>query len=475
VVTRPLPLARPGHFAVVLTSTAVRLWALALAASVVLASALVYDTKVGVELLLAVCIVPLAFFRLRAAICIWIVLLFFSRTAALEAVPNKLLLLIVVAWVAMLLGARPTITREAFAQNRTMVVCVLAFIVWTILTLAWAPDPGAAERAVKELVYAGLALTLVLGTILERRHVRWLMMAFVFGAALSVLWGAAKGGLSVKAGGGEVANADGRFQGGAGDPNYLAAVLVPAIMLAGGLAVWRSVSRRTLVALATAIIAVGLAATQSRGGLIGAVVCACVALVIWRGRRGLILALIGLAALATVSFFVANPAAWTRIQESNQGSGRVDIWKVAWRVVHDHPLGGVGIAQFPQVSPHYTLQPGALRYVGLIVEKHIVVHNLYLQLWVETGIVGLLLFVSVIGASLTAAVRAARRFDLQGDAEMSALTRAGALALIGMLTASAFLSNLEAGQLWVLLALGPALAGIAERQSRASPLLEGPV
>jgi O-antigen ligase len=475
VVTRSLPLARPGHSAGAFTSTAMRLWALALAVSVVLASALVYDTKVGVEILLALCVIPLAFFRLRAAICIWIVLLFFSRTAALEAVPNKLLLLIVIAWVAMLLGARRTITREAFAQNRAIVVCVLAFIVWTILTLAWAPNPGAAERAVKELVYAGLGLTLVLGTILERRHVRWLMLAFVFGAALSVLWGAAKGGLSVKAGGGEVANADGRFQGGAGDPNYLAAVLVPAIMLAGGLAVWRSVSRRTLLALATAIIAVGLAATQSRGGLIGAVICAAVALVIWRGRRGLILALIGLAALATVSFFVANPAAWARIQESNQGSGRVDIWKVAWRVVHDHPLGGVGLAQFPQVSPHYTLQPGALRYVGLIVEKHIVVHNLYLQLWVETGIVGLLLFVSVIVASLTAAVRAARRFDLQGDTEMSALTRAGALALIGMLTASAFLSNLEAGQLWVLLALGPVLAGIAERQSRASPLLEAPV
>jgi O-antigen ligase len=471
-MTRPLPLAPPAHEAGQGTSAPAAVWAAALAASIVVASALVYDPKVGVEMLLATCVVPLAFFRLRAAICIWVVLLFFSRTSALESVPNKLLLLIVIAWVAMLLGARRTITREAFTQNRTIIACVLAFTIWTILTLAWAPDPGAAERAVKELVYAGLGLTLVLGTILERRHVRWLMMAFVFGAALSVLWGAAKGGLSVKAGGGEVANGEGRFQGGAGDPNYLAAVLVPAIMLAGGLAVWRSVPRRTLLALATAVIAVGLAATQSRGGLIGAGVCACVALVIWRGRRGLILALIGLAALATVSFFVANPAAWARIQEANQGSGRVDIWKVAWRVVHDHPLNGVGIAQFPQVSPHYTLQPGALRFVGLIVEKHIVVHNLYLQLWVETGIVGLLLFLGVIWASLAGAVRAARSFDRQGDAEMSALTRAAALALIGMLTASFFLSNIEAGQLWILLALGPVLSGIAQRRSRASPLLE---
>jgi O-antigen ligase len=246
---------------------------------------------------------------------------------------------------------------------------------------------------------------------------------------------------------------------------------VPAIMLAGGLAIWRSSARRAMLALATAIIAVGLAATQSRGGLIAGIVCAIVALMIWRGRRGLILGLIGLAALATVAFFVANPSAWHRIAASNSsGSGRIDIWTVAWRVVHDHPFAGVGIAQFPQVSPHYVLQPGVLEYVNLIVEKHIVVHNLYLQLWVETGIVGLLLFLALIATSVTAALRAARTFDLQGDGEMSALSRAAALGLIAMLTGSLFLSNLEAGQLWVLLALGPVLAGIADRQARAAPL-----
>jgi O-antigen ligase len=473
MATRPLPFSRPAPFAGA-TAMSVRVTIGALAAAVVLASALAYNTKLGVALLLALCFVPLAVLRLRVAVCCWVVLLFFSRTSALESIPNKLLLFIAVAWIGLLVGRRAK-AREAFASNRTLILWVFAFVVWTLLSLAWAPVPGAAERPIKELLYAVLGLLLVLGVVLERRHVRWLVMAFVAGAALSVLWGAAKGGLSLSGGAGEVANLEGRFQGGAGDPNYLAAVLVPGIMLAGGLAVRRSPVQRLLLALATVIIAIGLAATQSRGGLIGAGVCAVVALVIWRGHRGLILALIGLATLATATFFVANPAAWHRIHAANStGSGRVDIWQVAWRIVHDHPFVGVGIAQFPQVSPHYVLQPGALEYVSLIVEKHIVVHNLYLQLWVETGIVGLLLFLGVIVASLVAGWRAARRFDAQGDIEMSALSRAAILALIGMLTASFFLSNLEAGQLWVLLALGPVLAGIAERQARASPLLEVP-
>jgi O-antigen ligase len=467
---RPLPIAGPAR-PISVTARSAALAAAAVLAAAALASALAYDTKVGVEALLAVCVVPLALFRLRLAICCWVVLLFFSRTSAVQAVPNKFLLLIAIAWLALLAG-RHADARAGFARNRALVICALAFIVWTILTLAWARVPGVAERPVKELVYAGLGLLLLLGTIVERRHVRWLVIAFVAGATLSVLWGAAKGGLSVN--GGEAANAEGRFQAGAGDPNYLAALLVPAIMLAGGLAVRRPFGTRIVLALATAILAIGLAATESRGGIIGAGVCAVAALVIWRGRRGLILAFIGLAILATVAFFVANPAAWERIHAGNaSGSGRVDIWKVAWRAMQDHPIFGVGIAQFPQVSPHYVLQPGALEYVNLIVEKHIVVHNLYLQLWVETGIVGLLLFLTLVLASLAAAWRAAKAFDRQEDAEMSALARAAILALLGMLTASFFLSNLEAGQLWLLLALGPVLAGLSVRQARRAALPEG--
>jgi putative inorganic carbon (HCO3(-)) transporter len=465
LLTRPTPVARG-------TVLSVGLSVGALVAAVVLSSVLAYDTKVGVELLVVLCFAPVALLRLPLAICVWTALLFFSRTSALDAGLDKILLFFVICWIGLLVGRRAKL-REAMAGNQTVIVLVIGFVIWMLLSLAWAPAPGAANRAVKELLYAGIGFMLVLGVIVERRHVRWLAIAFVTGAALTVLWGAAKGGISVGgsggAGGGETVAAEGRFQGGAGDPNYLAAVLVPAIMLAGGLAVRRVPGQRLLLAFAVAVIAIGLAATQSRGGLIGAGVCAIVALVIWRGRRMLILGLMALATGAIATFFLANPAAWSRIQESNQGSGRIDIWSVAWRIVQDHPLVGVGIAQFPQVSPHYVLQPGALNYVSLIVEKHIVVHNLYLQLWVEDGIIGLLLFLGVVVASLAAGWRAAKWFDAQGDTEMLALARASILALIGMLTASFFLSNLEAGQLWVLLAFGPILAGLARRQMRAPP------
>jgi O-antigen ligase len=468
MANRSLSFARPAPVAG-LTTSSVRLSIGALALAAVFASALVYDVKLGIEMVIGLCFVPLALLQLPIAICAWTVLLFFSRTSTLEAVPNKVLLFIGVCWIGLLVGGRSR-AREALASNQTIIALVAVFVLWLLVSLAWAPVPAAANRPVKELLYAAFGFVLLLGAIVERRHVHWLVWAFIIGAALSVLWGAAKGGLSVGTGtGSEVANVDGRFEGGAGDPNYLAAVLVPAIMLAGGLAVQRVPRQRLMLALSTVIIAVGLAATQSRGGLIAAGVCSLVALLIWRGRRRLIATLIALAAAATAVFFLVNPGAWHRIHESNEGSGRVDIWKVAWRVVHDHPFFGVGFAQFPQVSPHYVLQPGALNYVSLIVEKHILVHNIYLQLWVEDGIVGLLLFLGVVIASLLAGWHAAQSFDAHGDADMVALSRAAILALIGMLTATFFLSNIENDQLWVLLALGPILAGLAQRQARASP------
>lgn len=467
MASRSLRVARPVSSAGATASSA-GITAAALLVACALAGALSYDTKLGVVILLGACFIPLALWRLPLAVCAWAVLVFLSSASTIGAYPNRVLLFVGISWIGLLAGRRLRV-RGAVSESYPLVVLGVLFISWMLLSLAWAPVPGAVGTSLKQLLYAGFSVLLLLGAIVERRQARWLAMAFVAGAAASVLWGAAKGGLTMTPGAAsEVADSAGRFQGGAGDPNYLAAVLVPAIMLAGGLAARKAPVQRVLLAIATVIIAVGLAATQSRGGLLAACACAFVALVIWRERRALIAGLIALAATATASYFLLKPNAWSRILESNQGSGRVDIWTIAWRIVHAHPFAGVGFGQFPEVSIHYVLQPGALQYIGLIVENQIVVHNLYLALWVEGGIVALLLFLGLVVVSLASAWRATRSFDQQGDMEMSSLARASFLALIGILAASFFLSDIVNAELWILLALGPILAGIAERQRRSS-------
>jgi O-antigen ligase len=242
-------------------------------------------------------------------------------------------------------------------------------------------------------------------------------------------------------------------------------------MLAGGLALRKSTPQRLALFAGIVILAVGLGATRSRGGLIAAVVACVVALAIWRGRRVLIGSVIALFVAATAAFFAASPAAWERIyntSDSGTGSGRLDLWHVAWSITSGHPFFGVGIGQFPIVSPHYVNFPGVLSYVNLIVDKHLVVHNLYLQLWAESGIIGVGLFLAVVALCFAGAARAIKRFQQLGDEEMTGLSRALVPAVAGVLTASFFLSNISDRRIWILLALGPVLAWIAEARARAA-------
>ncbi|MHB8492397.1 MAG: hypothetical protein ACYDA6_09340, partial [Solirubrobacteraceae bacterium] len=206
--------------------------------------------KLAVVLLLGMVFVPIALWRLPVAICAWTVMVFLSSTTSIGEYTNRAMLFIALCWIGLLLGRR--IRRPgAIVANQLLVAMIVAFLAWLLVTLIWAPAPSAVAVPLKLVLYGGLEFLLVLGGLPERRHLRWLAYAFVAGAALSVLWGAAQGGLSAATSvTSEVVGAAGRFQGGAGDPNYLAATLVPAIVLAGGLAVGASRGKQAALALA---------------------------------------------------------------------------------------------------------------------------------------------------------------------------------------------------------------------------------
>jgi O-antigen ligase len=223
------------------------------------------------------------------------------------------------------------------------------------------------------------------------------------------------------------------------------------------------------------LLAAGLAATQSRAGLLAAALACVAALVVQRGRGRLYAAaLISLVVGVGALWFTANPEAWQRISSFDDGgNGRSDLWLVAWRMTQDHPLAGVGIGDFPLRSAAYVREPGSLEYVRLIAERPHVVHNTYLQVLVETGIIGLGLFVAVVLACMAAAWRASRLLDKAHEPGLAALSRGVVLAQLAMLGAGFFISYAVDLRLWVLLALGPALLTIARtlRPAQAGPVV----
>ena len=149
------------------------------------------------------------------------------------------------------------------------------------------------------------------------------------------------------------------------------------------------------------------------------------------------------------------------------GTGRVDIWTVGWRMVEAHPVEGVGAGNFTTASIHYLLEPGAILRADFIVDQPKVAHNTYLQVLAELGLVGFLLFMTILLFSLVCAFKAHKVAAEAGDRELDIVARATVVALLALYTAYFFVSRDYGKQLWLLLALCPVMLEIARKELRA--------
>jgi O-antigen ligase len=246
-------------------------------------------------------------------------------------------------------------------------------------------------------------------------------------------------------------------------------VRVAAIVLAGGLmASTRSPLQRLALAAAVMILVAGLIGTASRGGTLAAGVTILVAMVVFRRRRALILAIATVAASVVALTFVYAPGSWERVTDFDDDNGRSDLWYVGWEMWKDNPVAGVGIGNFIIHIPDYVQTPGGVEDVGNLVDEPHFVHNTYLQMLTDGGVVAMVLFLGVVIACLRATMQAAALFARRGKHALETLAKSTLVATISMLVASIFLSAAQDPRLWLLLALGPALLTVAREDDEES-------
>ena len=247
-----------------------------------------------------------------------------------------------------------------------------------------------------------------------------------------------------------------------------AGFLVAMFLCAGLWSLARSRAARVGLLLAFTIIAIGFFATQSRGGFISLSFATVAAFVLLPRQRKRLLGLAGAAGVGFGVIAAVAPGAVARITDFGGGTtGRSSVWAVAWKIFNDHPLLGVGLSNFQTVEPHYALRAGPLDRADLVAEIPHLVHNVYLQMLTECGVIGFALFMLVMGGCLRASWLAARRFDASGHVRYGDLARTVLMAEIAMLSALFFISDAEDPRLWILLGLGPVLLSLARRSSRA--------
>lgn len=444
-------------------SAAVSLGALGLTLLICLAMAI--DVRFGIVLLAVAVFTAVALVDLTWGVALWIPLGFVAASVpVLYAAQTASTGVLAIAWLGELRRRRQADRPRPLARP---LITTLALFVWVVVSIGWAEDVEVAKPIGLSWACAIAVFAIIATTATDVGRVRLLFAAFLAGAVLSVLIGIATEGLTATGGDTLDVTTGLRAPGGA-DANLIAAGLIPALCLAGALFVTtRSLAARTSIALAVLVLLVGIAQTQSRGAVIGFLVMLAAAVVVARRQRAqLLFGIVSVAALAAAVFAVFPGALDRMVTADSTGTGRTELWGVAVEMSRDHPVTGVGLANFPKESQRYVRRPGQLAYVEDIVYRPHVVHNTYLGMLAEGGAIGLALLLLALGACVRAAWRAGRIFERRRMPVERTMARAALLAAIGMLTACVFVSEGHDPRLWVLLAFGPALLAAAQQPRR---------
>jgi O-antigen ligase len=367
--------------------------------------------------------------------------------------------LLMISWLARI-STRRDRSESFVSEHPQFTFILLGFLTWAVMSASWAEVPTQALDTSSRYFQNMILFLIVYTAIRKRNHAIWVSWAWLLGATVATVPAMLspptyEDDLTV------------RISGTIGDPNELAALLVAGVVFAGVLtAITRDRPPLRLAAGgAVVLFLMGIFYTVSRGGLLAlgvALIAACLLAGRWRGRA-LVVAGLGLSIVVIYFASFAGLDARDRVTTVQGGTGRSDLWKIGWRMVEDQPIHGIGSGNFPISSIHYLVQPGVIERDDFIISTPKVTHNTYLQILAELGIVGLALFLTIIGFAISSALKAARWFGRHGDTQMELVARGMIVALVGILTADFFISEMYGKQLWLMLGLGPALYGVARR------------
>lgn len=374
-------------------------------------------------------------------------------------------LLLALSWLAHV-AVRGDTAKDFVSDHPVFTFVLLSFVAWVALSTVWAEDPGESIGALYRYALNALLFFIVYTAVRTRQEAVWVVAAFLLGAVISATYGI---GNPAEAG----ARDEGRLGGAGVNPNELAALLVAALALASAFAAgWRRTPLvRFLAVVVIAFCTAGIVLSFSRGGFVALAVALVAAIVLGGRWRVPMIGFAGIVIVLSMGYFAlfADPQQRERITAVDGGAGRTDIWAVGWRMAQVNPVGGIGAGNFPVSSVRFLLAPGAIRADQYIVDEPQVAHNMYLELLAEEGVVGLALFLCILGFGVTSALRAASTFRDKGDERLELLSRSVAVALVALLAADFFGSFQFSKQLWLLLALGPALYRVARDRPEEAP------
>jgi O-Antigen ligase len=226
-----------------------------------------------------------------------------------------------------------------------------------------------------------------------------------------------------------------------GDPNDLALTLIAILP-------FTIIQRRSgaylrnvlFVWLPVAVILYGIYATKSRGGVLA--LAAVIGLLV-RHRLGNTLS-VATTGVMVVLLLGAGFVGSRSMSIDRSASGRIEMWSAGLISFKQSPVWGIGFSNFDAVN-----------------EK--AAHSSYVECFAELGIVGYVLWLALLLLTLDD-LRLIHASTNEEAAELRKWARAIQVSLIGFLVGSIFLSRAYDVQMFILIALGTAIAELARRR-----------
>lgn len=338
--------------------------------------------------------------NLLALLVLWVPLVFFSRAADGFTLAKEVVAAVVIAFFAVrILWEGRWVFRQSLLQAAGF------FVLWMIL------DSLGVGLLKMEVLKGSVHLLLILGTVAAVAFVssrgfsyeKVLRYALLAGT-LTALYGISQSlGLDR---GNWTTQFEWRAFATLGNPDYLGGYLAGLLPIAFVLTL-RDFGKRTAWIWLNAMLLLGVAlfATRVRGAeaaaLVGFLFLAVALRTPWgrelarRNRLFLTAALVLALSLGGV-WLALNKQSFGRSEASVQQ--RLDIYRVTFEIVKDHPWFGIGLGQLGVQIPRYQARPWVPEdYPSHPYTYTEHVHNEFLQFWAEGGLPGLFLFLAVLG------------------------------------------------------------------------------
>lgn len=370
-----------------------------------------------------------------------------------------------------------TAARALAAFRQPVNLAVLAFLVWIGISAAMAELPRLARYEALRHLGGGLVYFAALYGLSARRQldrVLWLLAGVGSLSAVAAF---------LNAGETDVQRIAGAFHNQQLLAGFLC-LLFPLVLV--GSQAERETWPRLGMQVAVVVVGAGILVTQNRsawfGAAAGLILVAALYLLFGRERGVAVQKAQVILPLVIVALTVGLFLAMSRMSGSlSQRAGtlsalandqsfqwRLGMWDKAARMIRDRPLTGWGVGSFPVVQAQYPhpAVTGGRTQIEIVRTGHGLsenAHNTWLQLAAETGIPGLLLFVSVYLAFFITALRALPRMKrgFRQAVVMGAVGGAVAQAVSAFGNPSWEFAECSTF-LWFVLAVGMVAAGIPE-------------